>query len=335
MASTAYSFIQDYLYFFDLIMIVLGFIGNTFIFKIYSASNSMRNNTLSRYFRTLSVINQLIMLHYIRIAVTGKYNWDLILASDFTCKTVKYTAMSIRQMAAWLLVMISFDRFLNIRYPRKFKFFYTLAFQSAVIVIIVLGSILMYSPLIWNSQLKVSISTNNVTHQITTVTACKIQSAVIYMWMNVLGSSIVPFILMIFFNTVIIRYISKSRARITAIGQQQNSNAKDKKFALTVLSLNVVFFVLNCPINVYNIVAQYTTIDADTDSFLLFLFRSMYFTFPAIDFYIQITVNSIFREKFFELFHLKITKISAIAFVETLSLQTATRATNQANLSQI
>jgi hypothetical protein len=65
MDSLVLIFFQDFIVYFSLLMIVLGFVGNLFTFKIYHNS-ALNKNTLSLYFRTISVHNNYQLLHMLR-----------------------------------------------------------------------------------------------------------------------------------------------------------------------------------------------------------------------------------------------------------------------------
>jgi hypothetical protein len=324
--SEVYSNLNDYIYIFALFMLLLGVFGNYYMFKVFISCQSLRKNTLSLYFRSLSVINQLLMLYLIRVAALGKYNWDITLTSDFMCKTVRYTTFILRLAAAWLLVVASLDRFISIRFPRQFKFFFTADFQLATIGCIAGLSILIYSPMVWNSQLVSVLSpVSNVTNVV-----CKLQSSLVYFWLDLTLSAIVPFILMVFVNMVLINYISKSRARIgvAIISQQQHhsgSSGKDRKFAITVLSLNVLFITLHVPAHIADLLNTYTSLDPQLSAFIIFLARTLYYSSSSIDFYVQIAVNSVVRDKFFQLFNFKVIRTNAI----DLTTRAPTSATHQ------
>jgi hypothetical protein len=319
MSEDAYSFFEHFFFFYSLFMTVVGVVGNTFVFSIYHGSTSMRKNTLSLYFRSFSVVNSLLMLHFTRVAFLIEFNWNLVLVSDFACKTIRYSTFALSSMTSWLLVVISFDRFMNIRFPRRFAFFYHVYFQAALVSSIVLYSLVYYSPMTWNSRLVIVTSLmDNATGQVSTSAFCPNQANATIFWMDLFNSTLVPFVVMNTFSVGLVYYIRKSRARINV--SSNHGKSKDRKFAITALSLNTLFFILNLPICVYNVASTYVNIDPDLDSFLLNLARVLFYTFPAIDFYVQVVVNSVVREQFFRLFNFKIIKVNGNASTATNSV---------------
>jgi hypothetical protein len=142
--------------------------------------------------------------------------------------------------------------------------------------------------------------------------------------MSLLNGKLLPFVCMLTLSIVIIVCIRKSRKRVQAatVSTVGNSNVsrKDRKFAITALLLNLLFFVTNFPIGIFSIVSTYVNIDSDSFLFLYVLTLTMVFVFYAFDSFVQFFTNSVFREEFFLLFDVKLTRIGGSETVASMSL---------------
>jgi hypothetical protein len=66
---------------------------------------------------------------------------------------VNYFSYVLSPATAWLMVIISLDRFLNVAYPRRFPLFSNKIFQFTLSLIIILYNYIYYSFTVWNSYL--------------------------------------------------------------------------------------------------------------------------------------------------------------------------------------
>jgi hypothetical protein len=309
MASETIDFFVQFLFFFSIGFTILGFIGNILTFKVYTMP-ALRKNNLSLYFRTISVFNNYQLVHMIRISVMTRFNWDMRLLNDFMCKMVDYSEYGVNAVSAWLLVVISIDRFMNIAYPRRFPFLTKRSFQWAIVLFICLNQPIYYSYMIWNSELHTINSTDPITNETLIGYVCVNNAAQLLSWLDLFNSTLEPFAFMIGFSAALIYSIRRSRKRIYKNSSMNKEQSKDRKFAVTSLTLNILFLVFNVPIVIFNMLQTYTYIDPDLIFLFQFLMGCVFFCYFAIDFYVQLAVNSIFRGVFFSLLNFKIVDIN-------------------------
>ena len=125
-------------------------------------------------------------------------------------------------------------------------------------------------------------------------------------WMDFANSTIVPFFAMLVLSISLIYFVrlSRSRANKLSIGRIGSQSRRDNRFAVTAISLNLIFFVLNLPSSIILVMGS-----LNTDSNVVLGFNQLslflYYLYYAIGFYIQLLVNSEFRIEFFKLIHLK------------------------------
>ena len=89
--------------------------------------------------------------------------------------------------------------------------------------------------------------------------------------------------------------VYRSRSRINT-----NKN-RDNRFAISALSLNIMFIVLKLPLVVYYIITNF-------DSILSRITYLLYYSYFGLGFYMQLIVNRDFRNEFLSLINLKVVK---------------------------
>ena len=107
-----------------------------------------------------------------------------------------------------------------------------------------------------------------------------------------------PLTLMTCFSSLLVSAIFKSRQRVASNTSNENTRLKqDIRFAVTSFAMNLIFFILNLPVSLVYLLPG--AIGSDILYFLAFYF---YFISYAINFYIMISTNRIFREQYFSLY---------------------------------
>ena len=119
-------------------------------------------------------------------------------------------------------------------------------------------------------------------------------NAQVLQWIDFFNSTILPFIAMFFLSFALIYFVQKSRSRV-------NSNSKrDNKFAIATVALNLIFFILNLPIVIYDLYM----VSAGTNHMMDYISSILYFFYYSIGFYTQLVVNSEFRKEFYKMLNL-------------------------------
>ena len=124
-------------------------------------------------------------------------------------------------------------------------------------------------------------------------TKCVQYNTSILNWMDLINSTIFPFFAMFFLSIALIVCVYRSRSRI--------SSRRDNRFAVSAISLNIIFFALNFPLTLYDFISY------DNDVFFYFVYL-LYYCYFGSSFYTQIIVNKDFRDEFLLLFNLKVVK---------------------------
>lgn len=133
-------------------------------------------------------------------------------------------------------------------------------------------------------------------------------------WLNLFNSSIVPFILMFLLSIILVNYVRLSSSK--SHGSDNNASSsrlkRDNRLTITVISLNLIFIVLNLPIFIYHIVAVYT----EPPFLLQYSVHILYYSYYASSFYTQLVVNRDFRNEFFKTVRIMIRSVSnAVSYI--------------------
>lgn len=114
----AVSYIIELSNFISLLVIAIGIFGIYCSFRIYR-SETFRTQSFTIYFLVTCVLDLTMMILLFRIYVLVQFGYDLRLANAFFCFTIRYITYCTAASQSWILVLISFDRYIKIAYPMK------------------------------------------------------------------------------------------------------------------------------------------------------------------------------------------------------------------------
>lgn len=288
---------------------ILGIIGNTLMYLVYSKS-SLSKLSVSIYFRAMALSNLLINFNLIRLFFEIWSNFLLIDYSEFSCRSISYLSFVGASLSAWFELAASIDRFLAILYPNRFKMIQKKIFKFIFILSLTVYNFAVYFPLLFDYFIKYSFDQNGniITQRCITFSTTSLER------MDFINSTAVPFLFMINFSAATMFGIARSRNRVNNINMNLNSlkiKNRDLKFGLTIISVNIIFFVLNLPkrfffmMNLDLLVSQGPLGMTISTTVIMIL----HYTFFSITFYIQLLVNSIFRKQLVYLLKAPIKKI--------------------------
>lgn len=122
-------------------------------------------------------------------------------------------------------------------------------------------------------------------------------------WIDFFNSTIVPFILMIVISIALILSVRASRARVGKLSRASSStqSRRDARFAISAVTLNVIFLVLNLPIVIVDLIGI-----NNSNRVFTCLAYVLYYLYYAIGFYVLVAVNRQFRREFSKLLNLRL-----------------------------
>jgi hypothetical protein len=124
------------------------------------------------------------------------------------------------------------------------------------------------------------------------------ESRLIVSYMDLVNFVLLPFLLMICFSSLLIGSIYKvrKRVRLNNSGREKKRIRRDIKFAISLLSMNLLFILLNLPLEIDLFLPYYN--NNDIYAILTYVFYLSY----AVNFYCVLFTNSLIRKEFFYLF---------------------------------
>lgn len=283
----------------------LGLLGNIASLVVFSRPR-LKKLSISIYIRALSITYICVNLNSLRTSITNIYVWyEFTEYSEFTCKFFRYILRLPIPVSAWFEVLATIDRFLVILYSARYKLLLTrfrFLGQTALLIVIVFQMIVFSSEIFF---LKLEQIKNGSTMVFCTNNGDKpnINHAKLIESIDLV---LLPFILMLSFSVATIWGIVKSRRNShnsTNNLATSRLKARDIKFGITLICINLIFLMLNAPLRFLNIFHFVENVINNPFNNLVYL----YITSTALDFqysscfFIQLAVNSLVRREFLEL----------------------------------
>jgi hypothetical protein len=283
------------------IQFLFGIIGNIMAFLVFSRKK-FKKTIFENYFRLLIITNSIIPLNEINLFLDNIFHIKLHSISYFICKTRLYINFALCPIGAWILVIVSLDQMINIKYPSKFSFKNKKKFQYLISAILIIVNFALYIPIIIETKYQTIFMVNNVTNQTDVIHKCNLddKSIVGLLWFDLFNSAFIPFSLMFVFSLISVIRLFQSR-----LSASNRLSPRDIRFAYVTLSFNFIFLVLNLPIVSVNIIATYININPDILNIIYIIVIMLFDSFCGIFFYLNFITNSLFKNEFFKLINYK------------------------------
>ncbi|CAF1021296.1 unnamed protein product [Rotaria sordida] len=291
-----------------IVFLIIGFIGNicqimTFLRK------TMRNISTGIFFLALSVSNIIYLL--VSIYVLMIYGFQISDQSNYpkTCQFRHYMIYLSTNFSAWMLTLISCDRWIRSQFPIKAQRFCTP--RTAIYSIII--------ALIFDCILHIHIITpmfGQTAPGVTTICGADNRYPIysyfyteIWPIISLLTITVIPAICMLFFLIAITINVQTSRNRIIPI-QQTNLNRHEQRrarflqrqmFILMFVTL-MVFFLTTFPVALMRFILSNSNIQQSFSFSLLLLSILEVITLSnySLNFYLHCLTSKLFRKEFFK-----------------------------------
>ena len=281
------QFENTFLAFLTGIIILITLISNILCFIVYSRKKFTQIST-SFFFKAIAITNCLTLAQELRNFVIFALDYNIRLESTISCKVVSYLTYAIIPISPWIMNYISFSHLSSLKYPNKFKFRNAQKSKWLTIGMIIILSFGIYLPVVFvyelfeNKETCFFINTN---------------AELIVSYVNLLISTILPFIIMITSSILIISFIMESRNRLNQI--VRNRMKKDVHFAITSIIINFVFLACYLPITIYDLFPHFEL------GFVYYNLNNLMYINCAIQIFLQLSVNVFFRKEFLKIFSYK------------------------------
>jgi hypothetical protein len=129
--------------------------------------------------------------------------------------------------------------------------------------------------------------------------------------MDLINSTIIPFVVMIIFTSLTIKSVFDSRKKISesTISNQMNLNnpgrKRDIKFSITSITFNIIFLILNFPFVLSSLIPNTKMTEKQSDTLLAFFLLLTYVNHGTV-FFINYSTNSMFIEEFKIFFNIRL-----------------------------
>lgn len=276
---------------------LIGLVTNSISFAIFSRKR-FKNTIFSTYLRCFIICQSINLILPINKMFELNLDTHFGMISNFFCKLRYFYAGFNFSNAAWILVVISIDRFLSIAYPVKFQYRKKTSFQLSICFSVILLNICLSTPA-WFYHIAKRTTTSKISND--TSVSCAPYS----LWVDIfeiLHQIMIPFVLMFLFTFMMVKYVFKSRIKTTNFStSSSNTSSNDRKFAISSTTINIMFLLFNFPHFVMYFFKQYSNLYQNSLELFSLLEAFTYFLLYVnliTTFFINYIVNSMFKSEF-------------------------------------
>ena len=227
-----------------IVMVSIGLAGNIITFIVFSRKAFMKNS-IRTYCRALAVSQCLTLIQLITDVNYLVNKTTLLNINDGWCKAVMYIQTENNAIPGWILVAFSVDKTLSMR-RIQISILRNKWFQRLVIAIIVVFNLLLYI------EIPITISLRQYSNYVK-VLYCDFATLdyfTVFIVINLLESTLIPFGIMMVSSVVTIRVLYKSRRSLEKTGNvNRERKSRDAKFAITSIAFNFMYMVLKTRIS--------------------------------------------------------------------------------------
>ena len=255
---------------------VIGLVGNSLVLYVFSRKE-FREKAMFRYLiaATIFDILNLLLLWFYNYPEQFKMN-----TYSFNCKIIVYLVNFAYSTNPWFILLSTFDRFLHVYYPHKFKFRNRLNFQLTQIALIIILMLIINLPFYFYFDLSGSLNE----------TSCGYVENI-----EMIGfiAVLLPFILMIL-STVLIanKLIGK---KIDQTNRIKHKN--EKQFIKILISMDLFFLICNLPSCIYILTSDLMSINY-FGTFTYILVNDLTLVYNSFSFFVYFFCNKLFKRYF-------------------------------------
>nr|QVK45678.1 G protein-coupled receptor [Proales similis] len=231
---------------------------------------------------------------------------ELTLHSDALCKLGTFVSRLVVHTSSWLQAFVAFERFMFISHPSRSGF---LRHRHKVmrVLLAMLGVLSLLDSINLSYFVLRVEELDEDNRTVITASDCVASNTVTIIAENMysLLRTIIPFILMVFFNSRTVSKVMHSRTQVGGPNRQNARRArKDLMFVRSMLALNSLFimsyfasFAFYAYRNIRNTFFMHreTVFSIKSDDFYLIIVLIFAHTYQASTFFINLTFNKLFR----------------------------------------
>lgn len=288
-------------------MHLLGLIGELLMFVVYY-QRGLCKLSVSVYFRIMASVGLIKSVFFFSIMR------NLQVFSNFShsiFETSVYINNLFVPISVWLEVTASLDRFVAISFPTRFKFIHKRPFQRTAMILLVFNTAL-YASTIYSKKTASELNSADRSRYFFRLNI-----------MDLVNSLALPFLLMMLMSIATFVGVVRVHKRMRSSngrggGRSQNRKLiRDIKFGVTILILNILFFIFISLYRLYKFI-PFNPFDSCAQPFWHLLFVSVIMNISEYyylsNFYFQLSVNSVVRSELFKIFKRIAIKIRMLPF---------------------
>ena len=206
------------------------------------------------------------------------------------CKIPSYLSFALNEFTIWISVVNSIDRYVSIKYPDRFNFRKSYTFQTIILSIVFVLSLILYFPYYYFYD---TVLTSNSTDTFTFT--CMVTDPVASFYLDMFNLSfcaLIPFLVMILSSAYIGYHLRFRRTDLK----------KDLKLFKILISMDIFFFICYTPFCIIVLIGDTVTVNnMDTSIVLYVIFMISYFLlyfYGSCSFIVHYISNLKFRNEF-------------------------------------
>ena len=281
---------------YKIFLIVAGTIGNLLIFIVCV---KLKDNTTFMLLRFLS-ISDMISLYFWNLSqfTSALFNFDMQNFNFYYCKFFEFAQFTSLQVSAWILALISCDRYLTIAFTTwKIKTVKTNGGFKAGLAVVVLLAGLNFHCLFTFGHVEYVNGTEIVQCYATDIPSTKIMG--VWNTVHAFFYSYIPFCMIAVANFLLV--ISILRKNKVSTATTTNAKKRNIFMNITVFSITILFIVLTCPgaiaSSYFNVLIQ-----SYSGRVILFSVDSLTFSYHSLSFITLFITNKKFSKELYYLF---------------------------------
>ena len=285
------------------VIILFGLVGNTLSLLVMLQPQN-RKISCCVYMAGLAVSDNgaLLTMTYFWVVTDGyPQPW-----TDFSCKLWVYIVLLTTAGSAFILVVMTADRCLAIRFALKARVWCT-AYRAKIGLAITVGCVaIVYIP--------IALMSGVVDGKVCASFAVKSQLSLVLSYVNLVLIPVIPFVLIVVMNTLIVMTVhqskkfsqrnqkySKDGEKTKEEEQEEKANTRNRQLTAMLLMVSIAYIVILLPISCRVLAYMFVDYTRSPEAFAIFVLlynaiNNVLFLNNAINFYLYCIAGAKFRE---------------------------------------
>ena len=288
-------------------IVFFGAIGNVFAFCVL-VRRRMRTRSVYFYMAVLACADTVLLLvgpfrNWIRVLT----DFDLIHTSNFTCKFIIFLIVFSQHLSAWLIVLLTVDRFLSIWHPFYAASFCSIA-RARVITIVLVCILIVYNiHIFWTFELL----TRNNTQQMCTIDKHN-PFHYIYDYLKAITYCLFPSSIVLILNSCIIYKVMQRKIDFEGSThsnspqptESQRVTRRKNHVTTMLLVISFVWLALTTPYGIFSVSRTQLSevMDPSVLRFSVTICFLLFYLNHSVNFYLYCLTGQKIRKEFIELF---------------------------------